>query len=464
MENSDQQVISVPLQVFPDQPSMFRRSLVTLFDGLYLVFACWLVSLPFQNWVLTRSVTFGSDLLSGSVIMELSKTAPFGIHEDQLTQLTLWAAEQGYAVAQRNMGIKLKYGIGTKKQLDESVRWFMKAMQQADVPSIRELGHAYYFGNGVEKDLANAATLYEVAAGAEDSRAECSYGMMLTDGISIRQDYAEALKYMKKSMEKDNSCVVILADFYEKGLAGKQYVSEAVPLYEKAVSERLGGAEFAMIALASMHEEGRGTAKNIEKAIEWYRAADAHSELARLGVATAQKAMWKKVMNSGGVKDEKSSKELLMWLGKAASQDDAESESLLGQLYDKGELVRQDRAIALKWMMKAADHGDANANLWVAKASENGKLLPQDNEAVIRRYCASANAGNLEAQYLLGLKYGSGSGVPRNDIEAYAWLNLAAASGYRDAVQRRDELSKSMTADQVLDAQKIARERQKNSN
>ena len=100
----------------------------------------------------------------------------------------------------------------------------------------------------------------------------------------------------------------------------------------------------------------------------------------------------------------------------------------------------------------------------MAKIFEDGDLLPQDNEAAIRRYGASANAGNSEAQYLLGLKYGSGSGHPKNDIEAYAWLNLAAASGYKDAVQRRDELSKSMTADQVLDAQKVARERQKNAN
>lgn len=97
----------------------------------------------------------------------------------------------------------------------------MKAMQQPDVPSIRELGHALLFWQRSGKGFGECRDLVRsVAAGAEDSRAECSYGMMLTDGISIRQDYAEALEIHEKIlMEKDNSCVVILADFYEKGLA-----------------------------------------------------------------------------------------------------------------------------------------------------------------------------------------------------------------------------------------------------
>lgn len=464
MENNDQQPVGVLLRESLPKPNIFWMLFRDLFEVAYIVLIIWLVSLPFQNWVLTRSATLVADVLSRSMILEWSETAPVGIREKHLTQLTRWAAERDYVVAQSSMGLKLKYGIGTDKQPEESVRWLIKAVEQGDIPSLSELANTYYFGDGVEKDLRKAAILYEMAAKGESPQGECGYGMMLAEGVSIRQDYVEALKYMQRSVKQDNSCLVTLARFYEEGRAGKQFIGEAAPLYEKAANQGYRGYKFAMAALASMYEEGRGTEKNLAKAMEWLKRADAQDDLARLGDLSAQKKLWKEMHEwlgeHSGSATPANSKVFLTWLHKAANQGDAESEYLAGQLYDEGSMVAQDKNTALMWMRKAADQGHAGANLWIAKALEEGKLLPQNKDAAAQHYSVSANAGNPEAQYVLGSRYVNGSGATQNVIEAHAWLNLASASGYKDAASLRDDLARSVMADQILEAQKLARERQ----
>jgi hypothetical protein len=42
-------------------------------------------------------------------------------------------------------------------------------------------------------------------------------------------------------------------------------------------------------------------------------------------------------------------------------------------------------------------------------------------------YRKAAEQGNAEAQATLGLLYSMGQGVAHNDVEAYYWLDLAAA-------------------------------------
>jgi hypothetical protein len=43
-------------------------------------------------------------------------------------------------------------------------------------------------------------------------------------------------------------------------------------------------------------------------------------------------------------------------------------------------------------------------------------------------------------------------------VEAHKWVNLAAAEGDREAAKSRDVFAKLMTAEQVAEAQRLARE------
>ena len=52
-----------------------------------------------------------------------------------------------------------------------------------------------------------------------------------------------------------------------------------------------------------------------------------------------------------------------------------------------------------------------------------------DYATALRLLRPLAAQGNAAAQYLLGLMYGRGDGVPQDDAEAVKWYRLAAEQG-----------------------------------
>ena len=80
----------------------------------------------------------------------------------------------------------------------------------------------------------------------------------------------------------------------------------------------------------------------------------------------------------------------------------------------------------------------------------------------VRLYRRAADQGVAEAQYNLGLMYDLGQAVPQDRVAAHMWLTLAAArapEAMRDqVVTARDAVEEEMTAEQVAEAQRLARE------
>ena len=69
-----------------------------------------------------------------------------------------------------------------------------------------------------------------------------------------------------------------------------------------------------------------------------------------------------------------------------------------------------------------------------------------------------AENGEAEAQYSLGLMYSTGQRVDRDYITAHKWFNLAALNGSGSARLEREELSVIMSAEEIAEAQRRARE------
>lgn len=70
----------------------------------------------------------------------------------------------------------------------------------------------------------------------------------------------------------------------------------------------------------------------------------------------------------------------------------------------------------------------------------------------------AAEAGLVEAQFDLGLMYSTGHGLPQDYVLAHKWFNLAAMSGNAEARAIRAELARDMTAGEIAEAQRLARE------
>ena len=69
-----------------------------------------------------------------------------------------------------------------------------------------------------------------------------------------------------------------------------------------------------------------------------------------------------------------------------------------------------------------------------------------------------AEQGDAEAQYMLADMYDEGHGVPQDDAEAIKWYLKAAEQGHADAQNIRDSVVELMTADQIAEAERLARE------
>ena len=87
---------------------------------------------------------------------------------------------------------------------------------------------------------------------------------------------------------------------------------------------------------------------------------------------------------------------------------------------------------------------------------DNGVGVPEDDAIAVRWFRKAAEKGYLKSQSNLGLMYANGEGVPRDDVQAYLWFEVAARRGNPVATRNRDVLARSMTAEQIEDAQRLA--------
>jgi TPR repeat protein len=69
-----------------------------------------------------------------------------------------------------------------------------------------------------------------------------------------------------------------------------------------------------------------------------------------------------------------------------------------------------------------------------------------------------AQTGAPDALFELGMLYATGRDVAADLVVAHKWFNLAAARGNEEARNHRIELAREMSADQVAEAQRLARE------
>ena len=130
----------------------------------------------------------------------------------------------------------------------------------------------------------------------------------------------------------------------------------------------------------------------------------------------------------------------------------------LGVMYYKGEGVPQSYPDAVFWYRHAAWQGDASAQLSLGLMCYKGQGTLQNYAEALTWFRKAADQGSARAQFNLGAMYANGQGVPQDYILAHMWLSLAAAKNETRAVDLRDIVAAKMTAAQVAEAQKLARE------
>jgi TPR repeat protein len=116
-----------------------------------------------------------------------------------------------------------------------------------------------------------------------------------------------------------------------------------------------------------------------------------------------------------------------------AEAGDPIAQTLLGSMYNSGEGVVQDNAIANSWFRKAADQGKLSAQFLLGRNYEKGIGTAQDYLAAAYWYRKAAYEGYADAQINLGFMYYYGRGVTQYYSAAADWFRKAADQGYAPA-------------------------------
>ena len=117
-----------------------------------------------------------------------------------------------------------------------------------------------------------------------------------------------------------------------------------------------------------------------------------------------------------------------------------------------------DETPAVRLLRRLAEQGNRQAQYNLAVMYANGRGVPRDEAEANRWYRRAAEQGDASAQSLVGSAYLFGRGVPKDFVQAYLWLDLAARGSEKSAAKVRDDLERFMTAAQISEARKLARE------
>jgi len=118
----------------------------------------------------------------------------------------------------------------------------------------------------------------------------------------------------------------------------------------------------------------------------------------------------------------------------SAGKGDADAQEQVGAAYCDGVGVAQDYHQGLIWLQKAADQNNTRAISWLGLIYANGFGVPPDQTKAFQYYLAAATAGNDPSDEMqVAERYARGNGVSPSDVESLSWNAKAAAQGNAQA-------------------------------
>ena len=118
---------------------------------------------------------------------------------------------------------------------------------------------------------------------------------------------------------------------------------------------------------------------------------------------------------------------------KLAEKGNAEAQFKVGEMYETGFGVKQDRKQAENWIKQSYNQGHEKAGFKLLYWDVEKNGINAGNKAKVDELNKKANEGNSQAQYYVGKMHAHGVGLKKDPELAIGWLNKAALGGVLDA-------------------------------
>lgn len=146
---------------------------------------------------------------------------------------------------------KEKYLAGDKKG---AVPLFLKAANAGHSEAMYEMGYLYETGDGVTKDIKEAAGWYRKGAEAGDAKAQRAIGLMYENGTGVPENWIEASSWYRKSANADDAMgQYLFGRAYQYGIGVRLSLTDAITWYDKAAAQGNGDAGYFAKYLRDSH-------------------------------------------------------------------------------------------------------------------------------------------------------------------------------------------------------------------
>ena len=113
-------------------------------------------------------------------------------------------AEKGDAKAQNKLALCYEEGDGVTKDVVEAAKWYGKAAESGYADAQFNLGLCYRDGVGVTKNAADAVKWFQKAADQNFAEAQFNLGVCYDDGEGVTKDAVQALKWYSLAADQKN--------------------------------------------------------------------------------------------------------------------------------------------------------------------------------------------------------------------------------------------------------------------
>ncbi|MBY0547781.1 MAG: SEL1-like repeat protein [Candidatus Obscuribacterales bacterium] len=284
------------------------------------------------------------------------------------------SALTGYAPAAHALGSMHRSGEHPSANENDAIKWFRLAAEKDYGPSLSALG-AIYQGPGEHHNTEQAAASFKRAASSGDSDAMYRIGMMYLDREDGENPFSDflALGWLKKAVEENHpGAAYVLGCMYEGGEGiffepeGKslalQCFRKSAMLGDSRAETKLKWIDQQPHPDKDAKELSSLAPRSVRPAIlKWLHLSREQKELEQL-LESAKKFY----ASEEGKKDPSRAAEYFRLCSAAGS---AEAEFMLGQMYERGEGVDADHALARQHYQSALQRGFEEAKAHLQKLS-----------------------------------------------------------------------------------------------
>lgn len=372
-------------------------------------------------------------------------------------------AESGEATAQLDYGVLYSQGAyGLEQDRNKAFYWYSKAAKQGNQSALYNIGLAYRFARGAEKNLETSIDYFQQAYDVGFGLAGCRIGDIFSEESDIL-DYQKAMQAYQVVLDAED----VSKEAKASCMYGQAYIEfHQFKNIEKAITlfEQSGelGEENALFELGLIYGDGRGVDKDIEKATEYYLKAingGSFRAAANLGfiyevgdevdIDLERAFRFYQISAKGGSGTGLNNLATFYRYGKHVEKDIPRALALyresfakgnryaaenLGDLYYFGELGEPQHELACNYYEEAVKRGASDVMFDVGYCYVYGEGRTQDVKKGMRLLELSAKANDQEALIELGRLYASGE-IVESDLQkslnyfetAYALNNPRAA-------------------------------------